>query len=231
MVDYLADYYARLDGVEVLLAEQGADLGDAMEDGVRRIRVPNPGPFNPAWGWNLAARRAKAPVLVFAEAHTLAPPLAIAKAGTVCLSQAEAVNLFTHFAELGRVETEALIDGRATPGFERPQSTSVSGFCDGGFGIHAERFRFLGGFDERLRHPAELAALMGLKLERAGGVLGSFDRVTALRLDTDSPKPPRDSPLFERLQADLHKPAGAFGFYCEVQRQLMGNPEKYLRTQ
>lgn len=225
------DWYLGLGDWELILVEQGREprlVPEAVPPGVTHRFVPNPGPFNQGWGFNVGARIATGATLFFVEAGVLVNQAAMVRALKVCRTQAVAADLFHRLIPLDAPQEAALRGGRVA--FEQMAVDAGNvgeypGFCAGACAIDRQLFERVGGFDERLLAPALSVEGMALKLERSGGVLARFDNSHALRLAVESPPPSPDGR--QLLQESARQSPSAFHFTCEVQRQLMGNGEKF----
>jgi len=198
----------------------------------------NPGPFNKAWGLNVAARMARGPLLALADADLIVPR-ALPGAVERC-SPGHAVKPYRSIVDLTVVESKRVRAGewgfapRRAAG--APLNREAQGehvvFAGGLFVIHRDDYLQLGGFDERFVGWGGEDDAMTVKLRRAGVALSEIGDEPALHLW--HPRP-RESTLGQprydanrALLADYATYSDAqFTRLCEVQRQTMGNRHKY----
>jgi glycosyl transferase family 7 (putative galactosyltransferase) len=199
----------------------------------------NPGPFNKGWGFNVAARVARGPVLALADADVIAPH-ALAEAVERCQQGQGAIKPYRTIVDLTSDETARVRSGEwdfapaRPPGAPRNregQSEHVM-FAGGLFVIQRETYLRLGGFDERFLGWGGEDDAMAQKLKRAGVTLTEIGAYPALHLwHPRSPESTFGQPHYEanrRLLTDYATYGdAAFAQLCEVQRQTMGNLHKY----
>jgi GT2 family glycosyltransferase len=234
------DWLAQWPKTEVIVVEQDAvprlDPSSALRNG--SAFAYNPGAFNKAWGFNVAARLARGPLLALADADVIVPR-ALPEAARRC-RRGQAVKPYRSIVDLSPEETKRVRSGEwsfaprrapdAPPNREGKGETVV--FGGGSFIIHRQTYFALGGFDERFRGWGGEDDAMTRKLERAGVALSEIGDEPALHLwHPRSQVSTYAQPHYEanrRLLADYASYADAeFTRLCEVQRQVMGNVRKY----
>jgi hypothetical protein len=199
----------------------------------------NPGPFNKAWGFNIAARVARGPVLAFGDADVIAPR-AFADAVRRCREGQGAVKPYRTIVDLTPEETARVRGGEwelvPTRPADAPRNREGRGehvvFAGGLFVIQRETYLRIGGFDERFLGWGGEDDAMTAKLERAGVPLAEIGDQPALHLwHPRSTESTLGQPHYEanrRLLCDYAAYSDAeFARMCEVQRQVMGNLHKY----
>lgn len=239
------DWYSRLEGWELLVIEQGASPmldSTGWSSAARHVFVPNPGPFNKGWGMNVGSRLASHDLLYFCDADLLVPHAALQTSASLCRGRLQAVNPYDRLIELENAETDALAAASGEPGFDDPRAAERRGrgerlpFCGGSFMMRRALFRRLGGFDERyLGWGAEDDALT-VKLTRMCVEIASLESRAAVHLWHPRPlEQTYGNPLYaesrRRLERLQRLQDDELQFLCDVQRQIMGNPDKHLRTQ
>jgi hypothetical protein len=227
--------------IEVVVVEQDSvprlDAPLEYGDGVARFAY-NPGPFNKAWGLNLALGFARGPLLAVGDADVLAPHT-LAAAVERC-RQVVAVKPYRSIVDLTPEETARVRAGewgllparpdQALPNREGQGEYVV--FGGGLFLIQREWLVRLGGFDERFRGWGGEDDAMTQKLRRAGVEAMQLDGPPAVHLW--HPRSP-ETTFGHAHYADNVRLLDAYQAYsdaeftrlCEVGRQLMGNLHKY----
>lgn len=232
-------WLATLDLAEILIVEQ--DSQSTLPEWIGRAQVLhacNRGRFNKSWGFNVAARFARQPLLAFGDAdvvcHSLPQAVALAAAG------APVVRPFTGIVDLDEAESAAI---RADPGLiagiraeDRPTDRTDIGehspLCGGLVLINHNFFTLLGGWDERFRGWGGDDDAMSIKIERAGipaQILPGRDGFhlhhrRALPTGADDPLYRSNLDLISQLQT---MPDEALKRMCEVQWFLAGHPAHY----
>jgi hypothetical protein len=227
--------------IEVIVVEQDAfpRLDPPLEYGGSVARFAyHPGPFNKAWGLNLAVHFAHAPVLAIGDADVIAPKT-FAAAVDRCRSVA-AVKPYRTIVDLTPEETARVRGGEwdllpprpadALPNREEQGEHVV--FAGGLFLIQRECLLRLGGFDERFLGWGGEDDAMTQKLNRARVPTAEIDGPPAIHLW--HPRPPEMTFGHPHYAAN-RRLLDAYGAYsdaeltrlCEVQRQLMGHLHKY----
>ncbi|HEV3240037.1 MAG TPA: galactosyltransferase-related protein [Casimicrobiaceae bacterium] len=226
------------------------DIVVVEQDTVPRLEAPleygrgaarfayNPGPFNKAWGLNLAMRFARSPVLAIGDADVMAPHT-LAAAAERCRSVA-AVKPYRTIVDLTPEETAPVRAGEWSLLPPRPAGALPSRegqgeyvvFAGGLFLIQHEWLLRLGGFDERFRGWGGEDDALTQKLLRAGVPTVEIDGPPALHLwHPRAPETTFGHPHYaanRRLLDDYRAYSDAeFTRLCEVQRQLMGHLNKY----
>jgi hypothetical protein len=227
--------------IEIIVIEQDAvprlDAPLEYSGGVARFAY-NPGPFNKAWGLNVALGFARGPVLAIGDADVLAAHTLVA-AVERCRDVA-AVKPYRTLVDLTPEESARVRAGEwafapvrpahALPNREGQGEYVV--FAGGLFLIQREWLVRLGGFDERFRGWGGEDDAMTQKLRRSGVAMEHIDGPPALHLwHPRSPATTFGHPHYADNVAllDAYHAYGdaQFARLCEVQRQLMGNLHKY----
>ena len=234
------DWLAQWPEIEAIVVEQDAaprlDPSSALRNG--SAFAYNPGAFNKAWGFNVAARLARGPLLALADADVIVPH-ALPEAVRHC-RKGHAVKPYRSIVNLTPEETMRVRAGewsfaplraRDAPPNREGQGENVV-FGGGLFVIHRETYCALAGFDERFLGWGGEDDAMTRKLERAGVALSEIGDEPALHLwHPRSQASTYAQPHYEanrRLLADYATYSNAeFTRLCEVQRQMMGNLHKY----
>lgn len=238
---YTLDWYRQQPDWEWVIVEQDSAPrldGFALPDGVKRLFVVNPGPFNKAWGYNVGARAARGDLLFFCDADLLVPQPALATAVSLCTRRVLAVNPYDRLTDLDQAESDRLLAGKEAPCFERADASDRRGqgeqlcFCGGAFLMRRSLHQYLGGFDERYLGWGGEDDAMSLRLARTTAEVAVVQGRVALHLWH-----PREhgatfgNPHYSANRARLDDlaamPDQAFRFMCDVQRQIMGHPGKY----
>ncbi len=226
--------------IEVIVVEQDGlphlDRSASLPNGA--ALAYNPGPFNKAWGFNVAARLARGPLLALADADVIVPR-ALPEAARRCVA-GQAIKPYRAIVDLTLDETIRVRGGDwhlapsrspGTPPNREEQGERVV-FAGGLFVIHRDTYLTLGGFDERFVGWGGEDDAMTVKLERAGVQLSEIGDEAALHLwHPRSRESTYEQPHYEanrRLLADYATYTELeFARLCEVQRQVMGNLHKY----
>lgn len=228
--------------VQVIVVEQDTvPRLDYLELGSGLARFAyNPGAFNKAWGLNVAARFAHAPLLAIGDADVIAPD-ALPAAVELCRNVA-AVKPYKTIVDLTPEQTARVRAGEwsllperspdALPNREGQGEYVV--FAGGLFLIQREWLLRLGGFDERFRGWGGEDDAMTQKLQRAGAQLAESGGSAPPALHLWHPRSAETTfaqPHYAdncRLLDDYRAYSDAeFRRLCEVQRQLMGHLNKY----
>jgi len=226
--------------VEIIVVEQDSvprlDRGPMLPNGA--AFAYNAGPFNKAWGFNVAARMGSGPLLALADADVIVPR-ALPEAIRRC-TPGHAVKPYRSIVDLSPEETACVRGGEFTYAPTRPPGTPRNRegqgehivFGGGLFLIRRKTYLRLGGFDERFLGWGGEDDAMTRKLERAGIALSEIGEEPALHLwHPRSRDSTYDQPHYEAnrtLLADYATYSDAdFIRICEVQRQVMGNAHKY----
>jgi hypothetical protein len=196
--------------------------------GVARLFAHNPGPLHKGWGLNVAARHARTPWLVFADADLLAP----GALQRLQAHQGAAVSMIKPYLrqiELDPADSDRLRRGEVAPESFAAEAAVQAPLCAGLFAMRAETFWRLGGWDERFGEPAVADAAFAHKIERMRVPALVFDEAPALHLwQSPAPIPATASASAEALLQHLRVlPEAAWERSLEVQGQLAGHREKY----
>lgn len=227
--------------IEVVVIEQ--DSVPRLEHDLPRAKggvgfAYNPGPMNKAWGLNVAARVAHAPLLALGDADLIVPR-ALPEAAERC-SPGRAVKPYRSIVDLSEDESRRVRGGdwsfapsRATgiPKNREAQGEHVV-FAGGLFVLHRDAYLQLGGFDERFVGWGGEDDAMTMKLQRAGLALSEVGDEPALHLwHPRSHESTLGQPRYDSNRALLADYAtytdAELTRLCEVQRQTMGNRHKY----
>ena len=242
-LDAVLRWLGEFEDIEVMVVEQDVAprWSDSASPGphVRRVPVYQPGPFNKAWGFNVGARLAQRPVLAFGDADMIAHD-GLAMAAQLCRDDYDAVKPYGRMVDLDDQASERVRAGHwdFVPGIsaDAPRDRQAIGehvvFAGGIFLMRRERYMAIGGFDERFvgwggeddamtqrirRHDlatAEIEDAIGLHLLHARSQQSTFGQPAyAANLALLEQSAALSDAQFERL--------------CEVQRQVMGRPDKY----
>lgn len=238
---YALDWYRQQPDWEWVIVEQdSAPRLDEIElpDGLKRLFVVNPGPFNKAWGYNVGARAARGDLLFFCDADLLVPAQALATAVSLCTRRVLAVNPYDRLADLDQAESDRLLAREEAPSFERADASDRRGqgeqlcFCGGAFLMRRSLHQYLGGFDERYLGWGGEDDAMSLRLARTTAEVAVVQGRVALHLwhhreQATTFGNPHYAANRARLDDLAAMPDQAFRFMCDVQRQIMGHPGKY----
>jgi hypothetical protein len=227
--------------IEVVVVEQDAvprfDAPLEYGGGVARFAY-NPGPFNKAWGLNLALGFARGPLLAVGDADVMAPHT-LGMAVERCRS-VPAVKPYRTIVDLTPEDTARVRAGEWGLLPERPAHSLPNRegqgeyvvFAGGLFVIQRDWLVRLGGFDERFRGWGGEDDAMTQKLRRAGVQAVQIDGPPALHLW--HPRSP-EATFGHAHYGDNRRVLDAYQDYsdaeftrlCEVGRQLMGHLHKY----
>jgi|SRR5271165_6314909 len=227
--------------IEIVVVEQDAvprlDAPLVSGGGVVRFAY-NPGPFNKAWGLNVAVGFARGSVLAIGDADVIAPHT-FAAAVESCRDVA-AVKPYRTIVDLTPEESFRVRGGEW--GFDPPRPAHALPnregqgeyvvFAGGLFLVQREWLIRLGGFDERFRGWGGEDDAMTQKLRRGGVPMTQIEGPPALHLW--HPRSHETTFGHAHYAANValldayHAYSDAqFARLCEVQRQLMGNLHKY----
>jgi hypothetical protein len=218
--------------IEVVVVEQDAvpRLDSPLEygGGVARFAY-NPGPFNKAWGLNVAVGFARGPLLAIGDADVIAPET-FAVAAARCRDVA-AVKPYRSIVDLTPAETERVRGGEWALQPARSVNALPNREGQGEHVVFAGGL-FLSGFDERFRGWGGEDDAMTQKLRRCGVPVAQIAGPPALHLW--HPRSPATT-FGHRHYADNLALLEAYQGYsdaefarlCEVGRQAMGNLHKY----
>jgi len=148
-----------LDQIIVVEQDQQSTLDeDLLPSNVQPVFCFNPGPFNRAWGMNVAARLAESDVLIVSDADMIMDQQTLGLAAAACHGQHGAINPYRRMRDLSESETRALVDRTMTID-QLPQQDSNTrnrtgigefvSFCGGIFVIQRALYFDIGGMDER----------------------------------------------------------------------------------
>ena len=243
-LNFMLDWYRQMPDWEILVIEQDASPAfdsDTWGPAIKRLFVRNPGPFNKNWGYNFGVHAARSDVLFFCDADLLLAPSSLTAAAGLCARRVTAVNPYDRLVDLNQLDSASILAGSVEPNFERDDASNLrSGreklcFCGGAFFMRRALHRLMGGFDERFLGWGGEDDANTFKMRRVTGDVAEMEHRVALHLWHD-----RDDlatfgnvhytnniQLLARMQ---HASDSDLRFTCDVQRQIMGNPGKYERT-
>ena len=223
---------AEAPSLPLLVVEQGLypRLTAALPHPLHQVRFcHNPHGFNRGWGLNVGARMSAAPVLVFGDADLLVPGRL---RGLVDACEQRFAVVKPHASEhaLSQADSEDFQLGGPQAASLAPELHERVGLGRGVLAMQRNAFFHVGAWDERFVGPAggEDHA-MAIRVERAQRQT-RIEPGAAWRLWAAPEEPPDDQALAKqqgllnrlRESSDLQ-----LGRMAEVQRQIMGNPEKY----
>ena len=171
---------------EIIVVEQDVapTLADMPPDERLRIEFAyNPGPFNKAWGWNVAARRARGNCLAFGDADTVCGSLETAVAA--CRAGMPVVRAFRGLIDLDDERSQELRDDPSalrdpSLAHDLPPDRTGAGerlpVCCGVVVFQSPVFALVGGWDERFLGWGGEDDAMDIKLQRAGITPQVLDR-------------------------------------------------------
>jgi len=242
-LDFMLRWYTQMSDWEFLVVEQDESPkfdADSWSPQVRHVLAPNPGPFNRGWGFNVGARLAQNDLLYLTDGDLLVAHSALETGTSLMQRQALAVNPYDHWVDLEPNETQELMESQRNPDFTDQRAAKVRGkgeqlsFCTGAFFMHRGLYRKLGGFDERYIGWGVEDEAMTVKLHRTTSQMASLQERVAVHLwHRRDHSQTYGNPHFEANRQRLHRLIDAqpavFQSLCDVQRQLMGDPNKYTR--
>jgi len=199
----------------------------------------NPGPFNKSWGFNIAARLSRNPILIVGDADVIAPHT-LADAVERCRQDATAVKPYREIIDLTPEETKRVRSGEWTLSPVRPKDSPHSRegqqefvvFAGGLFVIRRDAYLRIGGFDERFLGWGGEDDAMSARIRRMG--IPTEEIVTQPALHLWHPRS-RESTFGQAhykanvaLLADYDRYSDAeLARLCKAQRQEMGHLQKY----
>ncbi len=239
---FLLQWYRGIPGMELIVVEQDSRprIASAISSPeVKHILVANPGPFNKGWGMNVGARSASGPVLIFCDADILLDTDRLQSSIRLCSKRVSAVDPYDRLVDLSANQTKAILEQGGTADFDNPAASHFRNkrqericFCGGAFLVRNGLFRLVGGFDERYIGWGGDDDAMSLKLQRSTSDVARIEARSALHLwhpreESRTFGDPHYELNLSLLQETAHLPEANFQFMCELQRQVMGNPNKY----
>lgn len=197
------------------------------------------GPFNKSWGFNIAARLARNPILIVGDADVIAPHT-LADAVERCRQGAAAVKPYREIVDLTTEETQRVRSGEWTFSPARPRDSPRSReghkefivFAGGLFVIRRDAYHGIGGFDERFLGWGGEDDAMSARIRRMKVPTEEIDGEPALHLwhprSRESTFGQAHYQTNVALLADYDRYSDAeIARLCEVQRQAMGHLHKY----
>ncbi len=157
-LEFLLGLLHAIEGIEIVVVEQDSEprLPVGTRSGINYQFAYNPGLFNKAWALNIAAREAKAAILVFMDADILLEQDGFEQMLQRLGSDADAVSPYDTFFDLDESETLRLMEGdlglvveRREDEINRRSLMQRSPFCGGVFGVTRALYDRVGGLDER----------------------------------------------------------------------------------
>lgn len=235
-------WLARMPAFDVVVVEQDAFprlTGGLPHPGCKVLFAYNPGPFNKAWGYNVGARAAASPVLIFADADVIVDGV-LAGAVVLCRQNFQVVKPYRRLVDLTPAETALVREGshdlvparRADALPNREGSAEVIVLCGGLFLIRVDAFAQLGGWDERFRGWGGEDDALTYRIQRARLSTVELDERPALHLWHPRPVAATSGQPHYRSNCELlaryrRYSDGDLLRLAEVQRQAMGYREKY----
>lgn len=223
---------AEAPGLPLVVVEQGPypRLTAPLPHPLCQVRFcHNPHGFNRGWGLNVGARMSGAPVLVFGEADLLVPGCL---RGMVDACEQQFAVVKPHASELALSEAQSDALQRAGIQAATP-ATGLQAPVNLGRGLLAMQrnaFFHVGAWDERFVGEGGDDSAMAIRIERAQ-MQTRIEPGAAWRLWTAEDAPSEDQAMARHKQALLNRlresSALQLSRMAEVQRQIMGNPEKY----
>jgi N-terminal domain of galactosyltransferase len=225
--------------LQVIVVEQDTvSRLDALPFGTAYIAY-NAGPFNKGWGFNIAARLARNPILIVGDADVIAPQT-LADGVERCRQGAVAVKPYREIVDLTPEETGRVRGGEWAFSPTRPKDSPRSRegqhefvvFAGGLFVIRRDAYLRIGGFDERFLGWGGEDDAMSARIRRMG--IPTEEIVTQPALHLWHPRS-HESTFGQAhykanvaLLADYDRYSAAeIARLCEVQRQAMGHLHKY----
>ncbi len=230
------------DELQVILVEQAATPSlnaaeDPLLERVELLHVYSEQAFNKSWGFNIGARLARTPWLIFADADMILPG-GLDETLDVLARGVDVVKPYSRMIDLDAAQTEALDEGvlpQAALSGEQASGRAHIGehvvLAGGVFAIQAARFGQIGGFDERFLGWGGEDDAMTLKIQRTRPSVVALD-APALHLYH-----PRDQaalmnhPQYAQNKALLScyrdLPESPLFRMFEIQKQFAGNIHKY----
>lgn len=236
-------HFARYPHHEVIVVEQDRlpTLSERLpHPNCRVIFAYNPGPFNKAWGMNLAVRAAKHPVFVFTDADLL-PPEKLDQYISTFQSGYALVKPYRRVIDLTPEQTQGAREGKIDLSSltSMPQDRTGIGehlvLCGGMFMIRHSAFVHVGGWDERFLGWGGEDDAFSYAVQRARLSTLEYDDQAVLHLwHPRSTSSLQEDPNYIsncRLNARYRRYSDAeLKRWSEVNRQVMGNAKKYEPT-
>jgi hypothetical protein len=233
---------AQLPEHEVIIVEQDALptlTAPLPHPRCRSLFVYNPGAFNKAWGFNIAARLSEQPVLVFSDADVIAYGM-LDKSIAHCAATYSVVKPYRSIVDLSPEQTARVHGGEydllppraAGSANSREAGGEYVVICGGLFVMRAAAFRQLGGWDERFRGWGGEDDALSYLLQRQQLSTLEFDERPALHLwHPRSPARSLADPDYQNNCALLERyrrySTQELQRFVEVNRQAIGHSKKY----
>jgi hypothetical protein len=235
----LLHWLAQWPELEVIVVEQDtASRLDALPFGTACFAY-SPGPFNKSWGLNVAARRARNPILVAGDADVIVPHT-LADAVELCRRGVAAVKPYREIIDLTPEETKLVRAGawNLAPARAKDAPRSREGeqefivFAGGLFVIRRDAYLGIGGFDERFLGWGGEDDAMSAKIRRMRIPIAEIDAQPALHLwHPRSREATLGQPHYAAnvaLLAEYDRYSDAeLARLCEAQREAMGDLHRY----
>lgn len=191
-LDAVLGWLAATPEIEAIVVEQDAYprlAAPLPHPGARVVFAYNPGPFNKAWGLNVGARVAQAPVLALGDADVVVPG-GLATAAGHCETSMQVAKPYTALVDLTPDETLRVRRHgvAAAPSIDlaaRRDRDAIGErlvLCGGWFAMRRDAFTAIGGFDERFVGWGGEDDAMSLKVELARLSTVELDPGPALHL-------------------------------------------------
>lgn len=234
-------WLAPLAPAETIIVEQddAPTLGDLPPAPGRRVAFAyNPGAFNKGWGFNIGARLARQPILIFADADLIAP--ALPRAVARCRDAAPVVRGFSTVADLDPAASDRLRRAPSAPvdpafaagAADRRAQGEYPPVCGGLVVFDGDYLRLLGGWDERFLGWGGEDDAMSVKVARAGIAAEIMPDAPAFHLHHRRAQDAQDAAATYRTNLALLDqlrtlPEVELKRLCEVSWQLAGNRDMH----
>jgi len=235
-------WWARYPELELILVEQDDAprlAGPLPHPTVRTLFAYNPAAFNKSWGLNLGARHAQSAWLLFTDADLIVGE-ALRAALTQTASGVQAVKPYRRLVDLTPAQSERVRGGDwdfvpdPVPGSapDREGLGERLAFAGGMILLARGAFLALGGWDERFRGWGGEDDALSYRLERARLPAIELDLRPAVHLHHARPAAsPQAQPHYagnlDLLRRYREYSDAELARMAEVQRQWLGEPDKY----
>lgn len=237
----VVDWLLAVPEFEVIVVEQDTvSRLDArpLPASVKTLFAYNNGPFNKAWGLNVAARQASHDLLVIGDADMVMPGDALQRSVSACAERFDAVNPYAHLCDLSEIETRKYLAGEleladieAAERVDRTPAGEFLCFCGGICVFRRDVYFALGGMDENFLGWGGEDDAMSINLQRYTKRLAVQQGSTAYHLW--HPRSPRryQHPHYRRNLVLLEQYRTCTDPALEklraTQRASMGDAERY----
>jgi hypothetical protein len=140
-------------GIECLVVEQAsrATAAPSLPDWVRHVHTPPPEasmPYSRSWAFNVGARLARGPLLVFHDNDMLVPGDYARELHARFAEGAEVINLKRFIFYLDAADTARVLAARRLTADVRPERVVQNAEAGGSVALSRRAFEEIGGFDE-----------------------------------------------------------------------------------